>query len=523
MKFVVHNVQYQEQVDQLFIYRENRQLEAMRSLSNELYSQAKRENIIEIKMVAQYCLAELALLEQKTVECFSLCWQLIDYYEISHKDIVYALTCNLLGTTYNCQGDMHNAVSFYFKGYHYAEILDSKELKYKILTNIGTAFFDVDCYEEALEYYLKCFKGIERNNFSNEIYEALLVNILVTYARMEDFKHAIEWEHKYKNVLDNPQNIMGKIGMLVYRIARDAYQNDADSLSKDMQQLIELSQKSWTGVFSTKLFMITMEACLKVQKYEYIEICLQILEEKVDQSDYKTRMHMSDLCVKMYEQKHDKDLYEKELEIYHDLHHKASKYDKLIEYKNLKNIILLEEERFMSKKLMSQHKELSKKSECDSFTGLLHKTAFIKKMNDYFMHKKEESVGIFIILDIDDFKNINDTHGHIFGDNAIIELSKILTSHIRSTDIIGRVGGDEFCFVLKNVKNLSRIHMKLQQILEDVRKIKLKNMDQGISISIGGVATKCNKTYQELLRIADKALYEAKEKGKNNYVLLEDN
>ena len=217
--------------------------------------------------ISLYCLAELSFLKQNITDCLSKSHILLNYYDENENDIVYALTCNLLGTVYICKGDMYTAVTYLIRGLQQAKLERSSELTLKILTNIGTAFFDVDCYDEALSYYMKCFKELEKNNFSIEIYEGLLVNILVTYMRMQDLHNAILWEQKYAEVFENPKNVMGKSGILTYKVVRDIHQKQYDKLRLDMIELLHFFDNNWTGTFSIKLLLEVMETCIKEYLY----------------------------------------------------------------------------------------------------------------------------------------------------------------------------------------------------------------------------------------------------------------
>ncbi len=522
MKFFVEDMKYQQRINELFQYREERQLDKIYEVANDLYEESKQEHVVQVQNISLYCLAELSFLKQNITDCLSKSHILLNYYDENENDIVYALTCNLLGTVYICKGDMYTAVTYLIRGLQQAKLERSSELTLKILTNIGTAFFDVDCYDEALSYYMKCFKELEKNNFSIEIYEGLLVNILVTYMRMQDLHNAILWEQKYAEVFENPKNVMGKSGILTYKVVRDIHQKQYDKLRLDMIELLHFFDNNWTGTFSIKLLLEVMETCIKENIYIFITDCLEIFDKHMQKDDYKTRLSLSVLCIQMYKKQNNKIKYAEELENYYQIHHKSIEKDSEVDYSNLKNIVILEEERFTKKKLLHKHKELSIKSQRDPFTGFLHKTSFMKQTNVYFENKSQHVLGVFMIIDIDDFKLINDRFGHLYGDKILSSITNILKKHIRKTDIIGRIGGDEFCIVLKNVKQLQAVHKKLTSILDDIKNVRIDENHLNISISIGVFATIRHYNYEKLFYIADKALYQAKADGKNTYVVIED-
>jgi diguanylate cyclase (GGDEF)-like protein len=123
-----------------------------------------------------------------------------------------------------------------------------------------------------------------------------------------------------------------------------------------------------------------------------------------------------------------------------------------------------------------------------------------------------------MIMDIDDFKNINDTYGHSVGDKVIIFVADILRSTARESDICVRFGGEEFVIVLPNTafdasQNLAE---KIRKKVEDARIVIPDNKDIKFTISVGiSQVSKNDIKIESTLKRADEALYEAKTSGKN--------
>ena len=128
--------------------------------------------------------------------------------------------------------------------------------------------------------------------------------------------------------------------------------------------------------------------------------------------------------------------------------------------------------------------------------------------------------GIFMILDLDDFKYINDHCGHDSGDVVLIEVSKAIRNHLRFNDIIGRLGGDEFIAFLPACRDTDVLKMKLDAINAEIRNISIDDPEyKGTSSSIGYCSyPKDGNTFLELYHKADDALYKAKQDGKNKCV-----
>ncbi|WMJ22318.1 diguanylate cyclase [Paludicola sp. MB14-C6] len=168
---------------------------------------------------------------------------------------------------------------------------------------------------------------------------------------------------------------------------------------------------------------------------------------------------------------------------------------------------------------------LKQKAENDSLTGLYNKGTTSMLIDNYLTHKGKNGKHTLLFLDIDNFKNVNDTLGHLVGDSVILQVTSKLKKIIRSSDICGRVGGDEFVILLKNTTNMDFIRNKANEICEAFRQtVSSKNISIDISGSIGIAFYDIDgTTFNELVDKADTALYEAKKGGKNQYIIYGGN
>jgi len=168
-----------------------------------------------------------------------------------------------------------------------------------------------------------------------------------------------------------------------------------------------------------------------------------------------------------------------------------------------------------------EKKRLVTKSEKDGLTGLYNAATVKEFINESIKTKDKYEVDVLIAIDCDKFKYINDTYGHLAGDMVLKNVSKGLGVTFRQNDIIGRIGGDEFCVYMKNVPMFDLVQLKCQQLNRVIQEI---NRGFHISVSCGIAFLKGESTYEELFAKADKALYEAKGKGGGKSVIYrEDN
>lgn len=158
-----------------------------------------------------------------------------------------------------------------------------------------------------------------------------------------------------------------------------------------------------------------------------------------------------------------------------------------------------------------------KDSEHDPLTGIYNRRGGEEKIKEFIA---EGIGGLFLLLDIDDFKHVNDTYGHAMGDEILSAVSMALSSSFRSSDIIMRMGGDEFIVYAPGLVNYFFIDGKLQQLNEKMRSITCQQGRDNITVSIGAVINDGSyPDYESLFNEADSLLYEMKNSGKNGFRL----
>ena len=170
-----------------------------------------------------------------------------------------------------------------------------------------------------------------------------------------------------------------------------------------------------------------------------------------------------------------------------------------------------------------EQQKLIEKSEKDQMTGLLNKVATENKIKSNLRELDGNSYNIFMIIDIDDFKNINDTYGHLMGDEVIISIADVIKKYAGDYGYGGRLGGDEFCLFLTNVLDMTLALEKAAYICESVRRLYPGSSDTPkVTLSIGIAATREQLPVNVLMENADTALYQVKERGKNGFFLYEE-
>lgn len=166
--------------------------------------------------------------------------------------------------------------------------------------------------------------------------------------------------------------------------------------------------------------------------------------------------------------------------------------------------------------------DLRKRAERDALTGLYNREETERKICDYIQNNPKE-LGALLMIDTDNFKRVNDKQGHLFGDAVLSELAAGMKRLTRQTDVVGRIGGDEFTIFLKNIASRAEAEEKAAQLL-DLFAHLFQQGKQPIKVTCSaGVAIfpEDGRDFQTLYHSADLALYQAKRRGKNQYVLFD--
>jgi len=175
------------------------------------------------------------------------------------------------------------------------------------------------------------------------------------------------------------------------------------------------------------------------------------------------------------------------------------------------------------KKELEEH--LKHQASTDSLTGLMNRRSFFNTCSKEMEHAIRYNTGLsYLTIDIDKFKAINDTHGHPFGDEVIRSLAQQMIKNSRTTDYIGRIGGEEFAILMPATGTYSAFQMA-DRLRVNIAKHKIifENKVVQVTVSIGlSHISKEDNDIQTILKRSDKALYKAKESGRNRVVCYDE-
>jgi len=169
--------------------------------------------------------------------------------------------------------------------------------------------------------------------------------------------------------------------------------------------------------------------------------------------------------------------------------------------------------------LLRSYREVSRLAITDQLTGLYNRRYILKKLEEEIERAKRYGTGLCVILlDVDNFKSINDEYGHDMGDKVLKGIAHLLKENTRNIDTVGRIGGEEFVIICPGTDVIGGkiVAEKIRGLVEELQVSVLPK----ISISVGVAVFRGDENPEELLKKADIALYEAKRSGKNKVVIF---
>jgi diguanylate cyclase (GGDEF)-like protein len=168
-------------------------------------------------------------------------------------------------------------------------------------------------------------------------------------------------------------------------------------------------------------------------------------------------------------------------------------------------------------------KELEHRATRDPLTELPNRTLFMDRLEHALERtaRSKERVAV-LFLDLDDFKEINDSFGHQAGDRLLKEVGNRLLGCIRTADTVSRFGGDEFVILIEQMKNMNEASQIAERILNTLTKpVDLEGREVATSASIGiAFGAHSDSSLKDLLNRADAAMYQAKRRGKATYKMF---
>lgn len=426
---------------------------------------------------------------------------------------------NLVGILYGTMGDEINSVQHLMKGYYITKKNNETRFSYILTNNLGVLFFDLDFYDVAYKFYKESYylrrPDIDKELNVNDGFN--LVNLMGCAMFLELEEEYQSWKKECERFLKSFVDYTVRDDMLLYQAFHAFKKQNFDESSQFVRAFLDVCDEDKDGLHNIKsllrLFGMTIEMKDKA-------LCDQI-KKKIQSMIFKYPEYMRFSKLAENEVKYQL-VFEKDTTFNsHLLNYFYSKEEEeKITRENLKGSLLtrieFEKVIYEQESILKKNEELRKNIELEEFTRTLNKASFKKYVKaELDVLRDNQYVGLFVI-DIDKFKSINDTKGHLVGDQVLLDLVNLLKRNIRNTDYIGRIGGDEFCVFIKNVLSIELFYEKANRFIKEIRAMNMENLNK-ISVSIGIAITDTKIDYEDLFNKADEAMYIAKNNGGDQF------
>lgn len=499
-------------------FRLSRDLEAIFLLAQQLKEIAEKDHNDYYMTIACYHIANYYFNCGNYQNSLSFAIEGVTFGKIISEHFFLIQLYNLIGMVYGTVGDEINSVQYMLKAYYEAKANKIVRYTFNITNNLGVLFYDLEYYDIAYEYFLESFKerGIRDTKSVNRNDGYNLINLLGCSLHLRKLDEYERWKGYLNVYREQFTDYTVENDYYLYQIY-EAYYNrdyqsmmnciydflnygslDADQLHtyKNMAQIFRLSVDAG---FESISHVLLEQLNIYIKKYPEYKRTSRLLEYYIQYSIRFADDQLKDALLSYYQAK------KKEDEVW-----KAEMKSTLMTNINMEKIV------YEQKIILQTNEKLRKNMELEEFTRVLNKNAFTNYVKaELDMMHLNQYMALFII-DIDKFKIINDTMGHYYGDQVLIQIVEAIKKNLRENDYVGRIGGDEFSVFMKNILSMEYLNEKTDNIMKSIQSIAGECQ---VSASVGISVISQKVSFERLFKSADEAMYEAKNVGGNRYCL----
>ncbi len=498
--------------------------------SNELLYNSQKTGDTYGATVAYYYLAFFYYKQGNTASCLnhiSMCNELSTCNNYIHY---YIKSCNLIGVIYVTMSEHFLALDYYLKGYYAAKSIMNYDLTSRILNNIGDMFQKLSVFEEALLYFKKAKISREQAGLEkDEIYTIICMNSIECQVMLNKEAEAKEMFQSLSNwVTFENQKVLKDImtSNEILSCAREGNYKKAKELILPLLQNHNFYNE-YAYAFNSLIRIKNVIYKLRDKQLgeQYIALLKNMIEEI---HDINYHLRYQETVIEYYSIMEDKEHWQDAIVEYYYINEKSNKLRKANYYNSLIAKVQLEEILQEQAEILRHTKELETLSEIDELTQIFNRRAVEK----YILKKlstPSEYTSALIIMDLDHFKDINDTYGHVVGDIVLSSMGILLKNNFRENDIVGRLGGDEFIVFLTNIHKDPKtakeiVSNRFSYLRKQIHNMQIEDFSCKTSASIGITLFQnySSSSITQLYNSADTALYQAKKNGRDCFVFYDD-
>lgn len=446
-----------------------------------------------------------------------------------HKNGFYsyeARTYNLLGNFFAIKWDMQMAILYYIKGLELAKSHKHYDVVQIIYNNIGELYMNLGDYKSALEYFSLSLSTMERTQNSTMKYAKLFhwllygnfVDVYLRMGRIDEAKQKLDHFHEIEKH-EFYQLCKFFIDTLRARVLFSLGNNE-EAIGY-VKEVLNNLKNPMASHYSIRVYQ---SICKILIEKGYMDIAKKLIDYTVALSKELDNIHIRlsvyENVILYYQKENNNTELLKAYDVFYKLQMKKATADNNMRLQNISRQMNFEESLKIQKNILMKNERLKRLSEVDALTGLQNRYSINKYCNKMFKSACNLNVKFgLIIIDIDYFKQYNDTFGHVQGDKCIKEVAKAIRDASNNNLLAGRYGGDEFLIL-----SFDHSDETLEDIAQQVsHKIRSKNISNPkakeepyitVTQGIVNAVPKKEQTVTDFIHMADIALYKAKANGK---------
>lgn len=457
-------------------------------------------------------------------ECLQHCFQSEEYCEKNEYLKILAYIHNLQGIVYSDLGDFLTSLHFLLKAYYLTMDHPEFEYHYAIINNLRTLFHDIDCEQRGIEYFIRAFQERRKMHLEFSLNDGIiLTNILMVYMKMNRAAEAAPWYETFLRYFKDNDHVVLTENRIMISIFELWHRKDIAKLKQRLYDFLEAAPHTSDYKNTVRNYMDCIHICISLKLKDQAYLLYRNLEKM--ESHHPNSINsarLADIKVELAMQFCSKEeLFLHLLEAYR-LNRKAREQEKRNNLQSMMNKMDLENALYEQHIILQRNEELLRSNKLDPFTEVLNKTAFRNHVLEAIRGKRADEKGTFFILDIDNFKIINDTCGHLVGDQVIMKVAANLQNNLREEDLVGRIGGDEFCMYLNHISCIEDIEKNALRIIDNIRNLNISKLQKQLTVSMEICIVDIEKDFEDIFMKADHALYEAKANGRDQFVVYKN-
>lgn len=412
------------------------------------------------------------------------------------------------------------------------------------------------------EHLLKALSISQGNGYEKEVISCY-ISLAFFHELLKDYEHALDYQEKalplIRKLKEKEPELAGnmEIVCLAYRGLICAGMGQFEIGEEFLLQVENLVESTCEKEYPVPVLDLSVRiSCENGDKEKFKKCLKQLLERPIlDEGFFETLEHYFGICTFFLEKDMPKELralldYIKSYYdviplayLKYDIHNYELLYaknygDEETQWQASQNLLTImpeyEAEQQRAKlysfdyiEFMHEERDLSakmeQKSKLDPMTGLFNKFTIEFLVDEYFSQMDDEGAAALLIVDMDHFKQINDTLGHLAGDAILTDTAAVIRRFFKGDALCGRVGGDEFMVFVKDVMDVSSLLLQAEFLRQEIAKTTSeRNITIAIQASVGiAVSTAGFRDYASIFAAADEALYRAKKEGRNRICVIE--